>query len=98
MKTIEIVELSAEVERLEKQLADAKTKLIAAWKEAAKVEVGDIVLDGCGERRQVSRVEATVSGSIYLHGYKLNSRGEFGKRESYIGLLGYGCQKVTDVR
>lgn len=86
MGTIE--DLERKVQSLKDQLIQAETSLNSARLAACPISVGEVVVCKYGnERRKVSRREIRWGSTIYLHGYKHNNKGEWGKRESYIGSV-----------
>lgn len=91
MSTID--DLERKVQSLKDRLQSAEQSLEAAMIAACPIKVGDVVVTISGnERRRVTRLEAKYS-SVHLYGTKLKTNGEWGGRESYIGIAreGDGC-------
>lgn len=72
-------DLTVKVERLENKLIDARIKLRQARLNAARVQIGDIVLAQGVLEMRVTHVDVEYWPSLYLKGNPRKNNGEWSK-------------------
>lgn len=78
MDAFTIATFAAEVERLQLELQQAKTRLLQARVAAAGVSVGDVVLGNDGKRYRIADIDPVWGDKAWIKGEPQRKDGTFG--------------------